>query len=55
MKKTTIKVSWDNAQALNMIASELSTSTGEKVTQDQVLRVLINFYKNGVQKNNDKN
>jgi len=41
MKKTTIKISWDNLQAINKIANEEATKRGVKVTQDQVVRILI--------------
>jgi len=44
MKKTTIKVSWDNAQAVKRIAMELSETKKEVITQDQALRYLIDKY-----------
>lgn len=41
MKKTTIKVSWDNLQQLNRLASRLSEKKQEKITQDIALRYLL--------------
>lgn len=44
MKKTTIKISWDNLQSVNLIALKESRKKGEKVTQDQVIRILVELY-----------
>ena len=44
MKKTTIKISWDNLQSVNLIALKESRKKGEKVTQDQVIRILVGLY-----------
>jgi len=44
MKKTTIKISWDNLQAVNLIALKLAKEKKEKVTQDQVVRMLVGLY-----------
>jgi hypothetical protein len=41
MKKTTLKLQWDNLQAINKIALEQSTIQQKKVTQDMVIRMLI--------------
>lgn len=45
MKKTTLKVSWDNAQNLNRFCADLSISKNEKITQDVGIRYLLEFYR----------
>jgi len=47
MKKSTIKVSWDNLQAINQIAWKLSQEKREKITQDQAIRYLLEVNKGG--------
>lgn len=41
MKKTTLKLQWDNLQAINKIALEESNKRQKKFTQDQVVRLLL--------------
>jgi hypothetical protein len=44
MKKTTIKVSWDNLQLLKKIALDLTNKRGEFISQDQALRYILGVY-----------
>jgi hypothetical protein len=41
MKKTTIKISWDNLQQLKKLSAEESLKRNENITPDQMLRILM--------------
>jgi hypothetical protein len=47
MKTTTIKIAWDTLQQINRLALDLSEKRNVKVTQDQVIRYLLEVNKGG--------
>lgn len=41
MKKTTVKISWDNLQALKKLSAEESLKRNESITPDGMIRIML--------------